>query len=158
MSHVDDGLVSRSRQRVGSGKQSLVARHGGQDSQLEMLDKLTQLETSLVSVQENLKTVKSRAEARKLDARTIVAVCAIALSLGGYVVQEARNSSRQDAEIEMTKARVSNLERIAAANTEARIRSEVEFKALREGQEEIKRLLERHDSQTRAVVQRNRNQ
>ncbi|HYA24100.1 MAG TPA: hypothetical protein VEF05_08055 [Terriglobales bacterium] len=54
----------------------------------------------------------------------------------------------------MTKARVGNLEKIAAANTEARIRSEVEFKALREGQEEIKRMLEQHDSQTRTTVQR----
>ena len=71
------------------------------------------------------------------------------------MVQDARNSSRQDAEIEMTKARVSNLERIAATNTEARIRSEVEFKALREGQEEIKHMLERHDSQMRTAIRRN---
>lgn len=156
MSQIDDSLVSRSRQRVATGKQPLVARHTDQDSQLEMLDKLTQLEASLASVKDDLSAVKNRSEGRKFDARTIVAVCAIALSLGGYVVQEARNSSRQDAEIEMTKARVSNLERIAAANTEARIRSEVEFKALREGQEEIKRLLERHDIQTRAAVQRNK--
>ncbi|HXZ40708.1 MAG TPA: hypothetical protein VEG68_08200 [Terriglobales bacterium] len=151
MSHVEDSLLDRSRQRAGAGKQPLVARHTDQDSQLEMLDKLTQLEASLESVKDHLQAVKSRAEARKLDARTVVALCAIALSLAGYVVQEARNSSRQDAEIEMTKARVTNLERIAAANTEARIRSEVEFKALREGQEEIKRMLEQHDSHMRGL-------
>ena len=155
MSHVEDSLVKRPRRRAGAGKQPLVARHADQDSQLEMLDKLTQLEASLESVKDDLQAVKSRADARKLDARTIVALCAIALSLAGYVVQEARNSSRQDAEIEMTKARVTNLERIAAANTEARIRSEVEFKALREGQEEIKRLLQQHDSHTRSQMQRN---
>jgi hypothetical protein len=154
MSQIDEGLLNRSRQRVGSGKQPLVARHTDHDSQFEMLDKLTHFEASLASFNEDLKAIKSRSETRKLDARTIVAILAIALSLAGYVVQDARNSSRQDAEIEMTKARVSNLERIAAANTEARIRSEVEFKALREGQEEIKRMLERHDSLTRAAAQR----
>ena len=156
MSQIDEGLLNRSRQRGTSGKQPLVARHTNQDSQLEMLEKLTQLETSLALVKDDLQAVKSRSESKKLDARTIVAICAIALSLAGYVVQDARNSSRQDAEIEMTKARVANLERIATANTEARIRSEVEFKALREGQEEIKRMLERHDIQSRAAAQRNR--
>lgn len=154
--YVDNGLLTKPRQRVSSGKQPLVARHTEQDSQLEMLNKLTQLETSLTSVKDDLQAVKSRGETRKLDTRTIVAIFAIALSLAGYVVQDARNSSRQDAEIEMTKARVSNLERIAAANTEARIRSEVEFKALREGQEEIKRMLERHDLQTRTEMRRTR--
>jgi hypothetical protein len=156
MSRVDNGLLNKPRQRAGVGKQPLVVRRADQDSQLEMLDKLTQLETSLASVKDELKEAKTRGEFRKLDARTIVALVAIALSITGYVIQEARNTSRQDAEIEMTKARVSNLERIAAANTEARIRSEVEFKALREGQEEIKRLLEQHDTRTRAVAPRSR--
>jgi len=153
--YTDDRLLDRPRQRVAAGKQPLVARHTDQNSQLEMLSELRQLEASLESLKDDLKAVKSRSERRKFDLRTIVAVCAIALSLAGYVVQEARNSSRQDAEIEMTKARVSNLERIATINSEARIRSEVEFKALREGQEEIKRLLERHDSQTRSAIRRN---
>jgi soluble cytochrome b562 len=154
MSRVDDRLLNKSRQRAGSGKQPLVVRETQQDSQLEMLDKLTHLETSLAAVKDDLKAAKTRGEFRKLDARTIVALVAIALSITGYVIQEARNTSRQDAEIEMTKARVSNLERIAAANTEARIRSEVEFKALREGQDEIKRLLEQHDNHTRGTIQR----
>jgi len=152
MSQIDDRVLNVPKARVPTGKQSLVARHTDQDSQLEMLSELRRLDASLESVKEDL---KARSEGRKFDARTIVAICAIALSLAGYVVQEARNSSRQDAEIEMTKARVSNLERIAAANTEARIRSEVEFKALREGQEEIKRMLERHDSQMRTAMRRN---
>lgn len=154
MRQIDDRVLNPPGARVTSGKQPLVARHTDQDSQLEMLNELRRLESSLESVKDDVKAVKSRSEARKFDARTTVAICAIALSLAGYVVQEARNSSRQDAEIELTEARVSNLERIAAANTEARIRSEVEFKALREGQEEIKRLLEQHDSQTRAVMRR----
>jgi hypothetical protein len=156
MSQIDDGLVNRSRQRVGSGKQPLVARHTDQDSQLEMLDKLTHLEASLASVKDDLKAVKSRSEGRKLDGRTIVALVALALSIAGYVVQEARNSSRQDAEIETAKARLAVVERIQAINSEARVRTEVELQQLRQGQEEIKRLLERHDSQTRAAVQRNR--
>lgn len=154
MSHVENSLLNKSRQRASSGKRPLVVRETRENSQLETLDKLTHLETSLASVKDDLKAAKTRGEFGKLDARTIVALVAIALSITGYVIQEARNTSRQDAEIEMTKARVSNLERIAAANTEARIRSEVEFKALREGQEEIKRLVEQHDIRTRGTIQR----
>jgi len=45
-------------------------------------------------------------------------------------------------------------ERIASATTEARIRTEVELKGLREGQDEIKRLLEQQDSRTRSRVRR----
>jgi len=156
MSRIDDGLLNKPTQRVGSaGKQPLVERHTDQDSQREVLDKLTQLEVSLVSVRDDLQAVKHRAEARKLDGRTIVALCALALSLAGYVIQEARNTSRQDTEIETAKARLTVVERIQATNTEGRIRMEVELQQLRQGQEEIKRMLEQHDSHTRALTQRN---
>jgi hypothetical protein len=63
------------------------------------------------------------AEVRQPD----VALAAVALSITGYVVQDARNSSRQDTEIEATKARVQRLEQIATTNTEARIRTEVHW-------------------------------
>ena len=156
MSRIEDGLLNKPTQRVGgTGKQPLVARHLDQDSQREVLDKLTQLEVSLASVKDEFQAVKHRAEARKLDGRTIVALCALALSLAGYVIQEARNTSRQDTEIETAKARLTVVERIQATNTEGRIRMEVELQQLRQGQEEIKRMLEQHDSHTRALTQRN---
>jgi hypothetical protein len=59
---------------------------------------------------------------------------------------EARNTARQDSEIEATKARVVRLEQIAATNTEARIRTEVQLGELRDGQLEIKALIQAHDS------------
>jgi hypothetical protein len=146
MSYREESLLNKPRQRVTAGKQALVVRPTDQDAQLELLDKLAQLESSLASVKNDITAVKSRGESQRFDVRTIVALGAVALSLAGYVVQDARNTSRQDAEIEMTKARVSNLE--------ARIRTEVELKGLREGQEEIKQLLERHDNRSRGGAQR----
>ena len=64
----------------------------------------------------------------------------------GDVWNDARNSARQDNEIEATKARVVRLEQIAATNTEGRIRTEVELGELREGQAEIKALIQAHDN------------
>jgi hypothetical protein len=95
-----------------------------------------------------LEVGKNREQNRLLrfDGRTLVAVGAIALSITGYVLQDARNTSKRDAEIETTKARVTSLERIAATNTEGRIRTEVELGELREGQAEIKALIQAHDS------------
>ncbi len=82
----------------------------------------------------------------KFDSRTLIALGAIALSIAGYVIQDARNTARQDSEIESTKARVLRLEQIAAANTEGRIRTEVQLGELREGQNEIKAMIQAHDS------------
>lgn len=59
-----------------------------------------------------------------------------------YVYPDARNSARQDSEIAATEARVQRLEQIAATTTEARIRTEVQLGELRDGQNEIKALLE----------------
>lgn len=154
MSHVEDSLLNRPGRHASAGKQPLVARHTDQDSQLEILDKLAQLEACLASVKDDLQEVKSHAESRKLDARTIVALFAIALSLAGYVVQEARSTSRLDTEIETTKARLAVVERIQAINTEGRIRTEVELQQLHQGQEEIKRLLVQHDSRIRGLTPR----
>jgi Ulp1 family protease len=74
---------------------------------------------------------------------------ALALSITGYVIQDARNTARQDSELESTKARVQRLERIATTNTEARIRTEVQLGELRDGQNEIKTLIQAHDSASR---------
>lgn len=156
MIRAQDGRLNKLRQRVSAGKQSLVVRPTEQDAQLEVLDKLAQLESATASLKDALSAMKIRGASLKFDARTLIALGAIALSIAGYVIQDARNTSRQDAEIEMTKTRLSNLERIATTNTEARIRTEMELKGLREGQEEIKRLLERHDSRLRGPVQRAR--
>ena len=82
----------------------------------------------------------------KFDSRTLIALGAIALSIGGYVIQDARSTARQDSEIEATKARVQRLEQIAATNTEGRIRTEVQLGELRDGQIEIKAMIEAHDS------------
>jgi hypothetical protein len=61
-------------------------------------------------------------------------------------IQDARNSARQDAEIEATKSRVLRLEQIAAINTEGRIKTEVQLSELKDGQAEIKAILQAHDS------------
>jgi len=103
-----------------------VVRHTDTDHQFEVLEKLAE--------------------------RSLIALVAIAFSITGYVMQEARNSSRQDAEMEETKTRVTNLGRIAATNTEARVRSEVELRELRQGQEEIKQMLLRHDSRSSRLL------
>jgi len=149
----DETLVSRPRQRTATGKQQLVVRGAPDDLQPEVLGKLTHLERSLASVESELQAIKSR-DPKRWDARTLVTLAAIALSITGYVIQDARSSSRQEAEIEMMRVRIVNLEGIATANTEARIRTEVELKGLREGQEEIKRLLQQHDTHTQGLLQR----
>jgi len=149
----DETLVSRPRQRTATGKQQLVVRGAPDDLQPEVLGKLTHLERSLASVESELQAIKSR-DSKRWDARTLVTLAAIALSITGYVIQDARSSSRQEAEIEMMRVRIVNLEGIATANTEARIRTEVELKGLREGQEEIKRLLQQHDTHTQGLLQR----
>ena len=64
-------------------------------------------------------------------------------------IQDARNTARQDSELEATKARVQRLEQIATTNTEARIRTEVQLGELRDGQNEIKSLIQAHDSASR---------
>jgi hypothetical protein len=85
----------------------------------------------------------------KFDSRTLIALGALALSITAYVIQDARNTARQDSELEATKSRVQRLEQIAATNTEARIRTEVQLGELRDGQNEIKALIQAHDSASR---------
>jgi len=116
---------------------------------LEVLDRLEEVQSLAQSLEESwsrkLEAVKEQ-RLLKFDSRTLIALAAIALSIGGYVIEGARNTSRQDAEIEATKARVQRLEQIATTNTEARIRTEVQLGELRDGQNEIKALIQAHDS------------
>lgn len=147
-----DDLVNKPRQRSSAGKRPLVVREAPNDTQAELLDKLAQLEQFLNVVQSEREAAKSTGETRKFDLRALVALFAILISIAGYVIQDARNSSRQEAEIESTNIRVTNLEKIANINTEARVRSEVELQALREGQSEIKQMITQHERETRKVL------
>ena len=136
--------------RVGRSEQPLVVRHSDRDFQHEVLERLTHLET--VSRVAQLDRDVERSSKVKFDPKVIAAIGAIFLSIAGYVIQDARNSSRQDAEIETTKVRLTNLERIATTNTEARIRTEVQLGELQQGQEEIKQMIEHHENETQRAL------
>jgi hypothetical protein len=113
------------------------------DFQLEVLGQLTEVQALTQGLQEALQIeIKRNRDQHKLlrfDGRTLVAIGAIALSLTEYVLQDARNSSKRDAEVETMKARVIQLEDLAAANTEKRVRMEVQVGELRDEQADVKR-------------------
>ncbi len=136
--------------RMGA-KQTLVVRQTENDFQREVLRALGRLETSS-QVPKTTPARDERLSGSGFDAKTIVALAAIALSVAGYVIQDARNSSRQDAQIETAQVRLTNLERIASTNTEARIRTEVQLGELRDGQTEIKRMIEAHDNGSKKLL------
>lgn len=126
------------------------ASYTAKDFQLEVLGQLAEMQEVTESLRETLTTeLKRRQPPNKLlnfDGRTLVAIGAIALSLTGYILQDARNTSKRDLEIETTKARLTSLEGTVAANTEGRIRAEVELGGLRDGQTEIKNMILARDS------------
>jgi hypothetical protein len=131
-------------------KQKLAGKRGGlytaKDFQFEVLGQLADVQELTESLRESLEGEFRRGHDEnkllRFDGRTLVAIGALALSITGYMVEYARNSTKRDAEIEATRSRVTNLERVAETNTEGRIRLEVELGQLREGQEEIKNLIE----------------
>ena len=147
----EESLPNRLRSRAGE-KASGGTQYTTKDFQLEVLGQLTELQSFAEAMEKNwheeLKAIRDQ-KLLKFDSRTLVALGAILLSISGYVVQDARNTARQDSEIESTKARVVRLEQIAATNTEGRIRTEEELTKLREGQAEIKGMIQAHDSATR---------
>jgi hypothetical protein len=151
-----DDLLALQKPRANTTKQPAASQYNVREFQLEVLEKLAETQALArelaESWQKEAAAIKEQGKSTKLDLRTMVAIAAIALSIAGYIVQDARNSSRQDSEIETTKARVTNLERIAATNTEARVRSEVELNELRQGQAEIKQLLLQHESHTSSLL------
>jgi len=126
--------------------------YNAKDFQLEVLDRLEEMRTFAEALDHSwdkkLQAVKEQ-RLLKFDSRTLIALGALALSIGAYVMQDARNTARQDSEIDATKARVQRLEQIAATNTEARIRTEVQLGELRDGQNEIKALIQAHDNASR---------
>ncbi len=140
----EDTFLGRQRSRAGSEKPASV-QYTARDFQLEVLGRLAEMQSLAQSSEESwdvkLEAVKDH-RLVKFDSRALVALLAIALSITGYVIQGARNTARQDSEIETTKTRVMRLEQIAATNTESRIRTEVQLVELREGQTEIKTLIQ----------------
>jgi soluble cytochrome b562 len=147
----EESLLNRLRSLTAAEKVNAAGQYTAKDFQLDVLGQLAELQNLAEATEKNwreeLKTIKDQRLLR-FDSRTLVALGAIALSITGYVVQDARNTARQDSEIEATKARVVRLEQIAATNTEGRIRMEEELTKLREGQAEIKTMIEAHDSAT----------
>ena len=133
------------------------SQYSAKDFQLEVLDRLAEVQDFAASLEQSwekkLEAVKEQ-RLLKFDSRALIAMGALALSISGYVIQDARNSARQDSELAATEARVQRLEQIAATTTEARIRTEVQLGELREGQNEIKALLEPHNSAGRRTSSR----
>ena len=143
----DDGVLNRAK---GRGMGTVVgSQYSAKDFQLEVLDRLAEVQDFAASLEQSwekkLEAVKEQ-RLLKFDSRALIAMGALALSISGYVIQDARNSARQDSELAATESRVQRLEQIAATTTEARIRTEVQLGELREGQNEIKALLEPHNS------------
>ncbi len=130
-----------------SAEKAAVAQYTLKDFQLEVLDRLAEMQRITEALGQRQEELQNRPQRpTRFDAKTLVALAAIVLSVTGYVIQDARNSARQDSELEATKSRVVHLEQIAATNTEGRIRTEVELGELRQGQAEIKAMIQAHDT------------
>lgn len=125
------------------------AQYTARDFQLEVLDRLAEMQEFAGSLEKSwdkkLEAVKEQ-RLLKFDSRAVIAMGALAVSIAGYIIQDARNTARQDSELAATQARVQRLEQIAATTTEARIRTEVQLGELRDGQNEIKAMLQAHDN------------
>ena len=145
---------------AGGVKQSRSGAYSTKDFQLDVLGQLAEMQAVTQELRDALANPAEQTSPKnqeqssllRFDGRTLVAIGAIALSLTGYVLQDARNTTRRDAEIEATKARVTTLEGSAAVNTEGRIRTEVGLGELRQGQQEIKALLQAHDNASRKAL------
>jgi hypothetical protein len=144
---MNEDCTGRARHHSGTDKGS-QAQYTAKDFQLEVLGRLGEMQDVTESLEESwnkkLEAVRDQ-RLLKFDSRTLLALGALVLSFAGYTIQDARNSAKQDSEIEATKARVVRLEQIAATNTEARIRTEVQLGELHDGQAEIKSLILAHD-------------
>jgi soluble cytochrome b562 len=151
----DECVGSKPRHRGGVEKAAL--QYTAKDFQLEVLDKLSEVQSLAEALEEswNEKMVAMQEKRLlKFDSRTLIALAAVTLSVAGYVIQDARNTARQESEMEATQARVVRLEQTTATNTEARIRTEVQLAELRDGQTEIKVLIEARDKVNKKVSPR----
>jgi len=151
---MNDENSLRQRHRAAIERPVPNVQYSSKEFQLEVLDRLEEMRSFAEDLEQSwdgkLAAVKEQ-RLLKFDSRTLIALGALAMSLIAYVIQDARNTARQDSEIEATKARVLRLEQIAATNTEARIRTEVQLGELRDGQGEIKSLIQAHDSASRTA-------
>jgi hypothetical protein len=140
------------------GKAQRNLPYTSKDFQLEVLGQLAEMrelaEGLRESIENELGRTREPSKRLPLDGRTIVAIGALALSITGYVLQDARNTSKRDSEIEMTRARVTRMEEIAVTSAEGRIRTEVELGELRDSQAEIKRLMAQHDNSHKPPAKR----
>jgi hypothetical protein len=152
----EDTFLNRQRHRGGVEKPAPI-QYTAKDFQLEVLGRLAEMQSLAESLEQSwdrkLEAVKDQ-RLLKFDSRVLIALGAIALSLTGYVIQEARSTARQDSELETTEARVMRLEQIAAINTEARIKTEVQLGELREGQTEIKTLIQAQAIASKKIIPR----
>ncbi len=150
---MSEASVLRGQRVRGVAERAAVAvPYTAKDFQLEVLDRLEEMQSFTALLEETwdkkLETVREQRLLR-FDSRALIALGALALSIASYVIQAARSSARQDSEMESAKARILRLEQIATTNTEARIRTEVQLSELREGQNEIKALIQAHDLATK---------
>ena len=142
--------------RTGTDKAAPVVPYTAKDFQLEVLGKLEEVQNLAESLEESWNIKGDTVQEKRLvrfDSRTLIALGAVALSVAGYVIQDARNTARQESEIETTKARVVTLEQIGTTNTEARIRTEVELRGLRDELAEIKVLIVAQENASRKAPQ-----
>lgn len=147
-------VPGKARLRSGAGRPPPVVEYTNKDFQLEVLGKLAETQELTKALLESMGN-EGRAKSEKLlrfDGRTLVAVGAIALSLTGYILQDARSKTKRDAEIEITKERVTQLERSSETNTEGRIRTEVQLLELREGQVEVKNMVKTQERANRGAA------
>ena len=152
----DATMLNRQRGRAAE-RAALGVQYTAKDFQLEVLDRLEEMQGLAASLEESwdkkLEAVKEQ-RLLKFDSRALIALGAVAISIAGYVIQDARSTARQDSELESTKARVLRLEQIASTNTEARIRTEVQLGQLQEGQNEIKAMIQAHDVASKKDVKK----
>ena len=142
----EDSLLNRVKSRC-VDRTITGTQYTARDFQLEVLERLAEMQEFATSLEESWAVKEQRL--LKFDSRALIAMGALALSIGAYVVQDARNSARQDSEITAMQARVQRLEQIAATTTEARIRTEVQLGELRDGQNDIKAMLQTLDTASR---------
>jgi soluble cytochrome b562 len=149
---MNDDNILKQRHRMTMERTAPSIPYSAKDFQLEVLDRLEEMRSFAEALDESwnkkLQAVKEQ-RLLKFDSRALIALGALALSITAYVIQDARNTARQDSELEATKTRVQRLEQIATTNTEARIRTEVQLGELRDGQNEIKALIQAHDNASR---------
>jgi len=151
-----DEALERVAVNSAGAKPGRAGAYSTKDFQLDVLGQLAEMQAlaqelrvALSDGAEKKSSEQEKSTLLRFDGRTLVAIGAIALSLTGYVLQDARSSTRRDADIEAMKARVTALEGIATANTEGRIKTEVELGELQQGQREIMAMLQAHDMATR---------